>query len=330
MEYKEKLGFRGLEKLITFRSKNTQGIIAIDSTRKGQALGGLRMYNYNSYKDALDDAVRLAKAMTQKNDMVDLPYGGGKSVILSTPNINKKKVLQEFAEILNKLKGEYIAVDDVGTSIDDMEYIRKYSKFARGRYYNGYQIPATSYGVYLIMKTVAKKRWEDGINNKKVIVEGLGKVGYNLCKLLAKHQCQLYVYDIDKSKEQELSSELSVQCIKDFQNVESDFFSPCAMSGSINSTNIGYLRTSYIIGGANNQIIDHKIFPELQKRKILWIPDYLSNSGGVIDIYCEDFDYCEDFVFKEIEKRIIPKLEWFLTCQAGIIKKWDFPSNCVN
>ena len=124
MEYKEKLGFRGLEKLITFRSKNTQGIIAIDSTRKGQALGGLRMYNYNSYKDALDDAVRLAKAMTQKNDMVDLPYGGGKSVILSTPNINKKKVLQEFAEILNKLKGEYIAVDDVGTSIDDMEYIR--------------------------------------------------------------------------------------------------------------------------------------------------------------------------------------------------------------
>ena len=148
----------GVEKLVFFTSKTPQvnGVIAIHNTLRGPALGGCRIYDYNTVIDGVNDAITLAGAMTYKNTIADLPFGGGKTVIYKNPNVTQTMTLEVFAEVLNHLEGEYYTADDIGTSVTDMNYLRQYSPYARGILFEGKQIPATSYGVYQAIKADRK------------------------------------------------------------------------------------------------------------------------------------------------------------------------------
>jgi leucine dehydrogenase len=295
----------GVEKLVFFTSQTPQvkGIIAIHNTLRGPALGGCRIYDYNTVTDGVNDAMTLAKAMTYKNTIVDLPFGGGKAVIYKNPHVTQNLILEAFARVLNHLAGEYYTADDVGTSVTDMNYLRQYSPYARGILFKGKQIPATSYGVYQAIKAaVFYKEQTTSLSGLTVAVQGLGKVGYSLCKYLAKEGCKLYVYDPVKNLVDKAVIEFNATPIVMNNDTEvcADVFSPCALGMAINNENKHKLNVKYIIGGANNQLSDPEIAGYLHKKSILYVPDYLCNAGGVIDIYCEDGIYTEDKVLEKV------------------------------
>jgi len=295
----------GVEKLVFFTSKTPQvnGVIAIHNTLRGPALGGCRIYDYNTVIDGVNDAITLAGAMTYKNTIADLPFGGGKTVIYKNPNVTQTMTLEVFAEVLNHLEGEYYTADDIGTSVTDMNYLRQYSPYARGILFEGKQIPATSYGVYQAIKAaIFYKEQTTDLSGLKVAVQGLGKVGYSLCKYLAKEGCNLFVYDPVKDLVDKAVSEFNATPVVMDNDTEicADIFSPCALGGAINNLNKHKLNVKYIIGGANNQLSDSEIADYLHKKSILYVPDYLCNAGGVIDIYCENGVYTEDTVLERV------------------------------
>lgn len=295
----------GVEKLVFFTSKTPQvnGVIAIHNTLRGPALGGCRIYDYNTVIDGVNDAITLAGAMTYKNTIADLPFGGGKTVIYKNPNVTQTMTLEVFAEVLNHLEGEYYTADDIGTSVTDMNYLRQYSPYARGILFEGKQIPATSYGVYQAIKAaIFYKEQTRDLSGLKVAVQGLGKVGYSLCKYLAKEGCNLFVYDPVKDLVDKAVSEFNATPVVMDNDTEicADIFSPCALGGAINNLNKHKLNVKYIIGGANNQLSDSEIADYLHKKSILYVPDYLCNAGGVIDIYCENGVYTEDTVLERV------------------------------
>lgn len=298
---------QGFEKIFIFTNKfpPVKGIIALHNTLNGPALGGLRLHNYANFHDGMRDALQLARAMTFKNAIMDLPYGGGKSIIFSTSKCSRNDTLEIFAEVLNYLNGKYLTTDDVGTSVKDMYFLRKFTPFARGLHSNGTQIPATSYGVYQAIKaTLNYYSNVKNLNGFKVVVNGLGKVGYPLCQYLHKEGCVLYVND--------KINELVAKAVQEFNAIpinlndthpfEADIFSPCALGNTVDEALLSKLHVKYIIGGENNPLASQEIERILLKKNIVYIPDYLSNAGGVIDIACEGENYSEEFVLSNISK----------------------------
>lgn len=296
----------GNEQLIKFECSNLgiKGVVAIHSTKLGPALGGCRVYDELSLKDGIKDAIKLAKAMTYKNAIINLPYGGGKTVIIKN-GVSLNETMRSFSKVLNLLNGDYLTTDDVGTNIKDMNLLKTYSKHVRGSLINDYQIPATSYGVYQSLKA-AIYYWQNtnSLKNLKIAVQGLGKVGFSLCKFLHKEGCILYVSDINKELEVLALRQFNATSFKieDIKELDLDVFSPCALGGVITKDNYSdYLKLKYIIGGANNPISHDFISNALYKNGTIYIPDFLSNAGGVIDIDCENYGYNESNVFKRVE-----------------------------
>ncbi len=293
------------ERVIHFEQKSLHiaGIIAIHNTTNGAALGGCRLYNYPNFDAGLDNVLSLAKAMTYKNTIMDLPYGGGKAVIFQNDLIDKKSLFKVFARLLNILEGQYITTDDVGTSVDDMYYLRQYTKFAKGIHSNGKQIPATAYGVYqAIRATLQFYENKDSLTGVKVFVQGLGKVGYTLCEFLKNEKCQLYLYDIDTELTKEAANHFdgTIIDLNTIDELKVDVFCPCALRNSVNENTLSKINMAYIIGGENNPIASTQSYNMMLEKNIIYIPDYLSNAGGVIDIACEDKNYCEHTVFKHV------------------------------
>lgn len=295
------------EKVFHFTHKHpsVEGIVAIHNTLKGPALGGLRLYDYANFQHGMKDVLQLARAMTFKNAIMDLPYGGGKSVIFQNNHCNRDDTLNVFSLMLNHLDGKYLTADDVGTSVKDMYFLRKSTPFARGFYYNEKQIPATSYGVYQAIKATLK--YYSNLNNLsgvKIVVQGLGKVGYNLCRYLHQEDCILYVIDkIDQLVEKAVREFNAIPIDLDTtKKLDVDVFSPCALSGTITNSLISKMQVKYIIGGENNPLATQGMEKILLTKGITYIPDYLSSAGGVIDIACEGDNYSEEFVLAQVAK----------------------------
>lgn len=301
------LNTKGFENVISFvnHSPHVRGIIAIHNTLKGPALGGVRLYDYPSFQAGLQDVLLLARAMTFKNTLMGLPYGGGKAVIFQDYECNRNEVFEVFAKVLNYLDGKYLTTDDVGTSLEDVFYLKKLTRFARGVYYNAKQIPATSYGVYQAIKATLNYYHNlKNLSGVKVLVLGLGKVGYHLCQYLHQDGCKLYVND--------KIPELVVKAVKAFDAVpididqihsfEADVFCPCAVSGTVDKNLLSKIQMKYIIGGENNPLASSDIESILLEKDIVYIPDYLSNAGGVVDIECEGSHYNEEFVLTNVAR----------------------------
>lgn len=282
------------EELLFFQDRATglQSVVAIHDTTLGPALGGCRFWQFTSERAAIDDVLRLARGMTYKASVAGLNLGGGKSVIIGNPKTHKTEaLLRAFGRFINTLNGRYIVAEDVGTSTADMAIIRQETKHVVGlmtaRGGSGDPSPVTAYGVLhgiqACTKEVFKTRKLDGMC---VAIQGAGHVGYNLAKYLSRENARIVITDIYKKNAQQAANEFGAEYVKpeSIFSVKCDIFSPCALGGILDDRNIRKLKCKIVAGSANNQLKANRHGDMLQSRGILYAPDYVINSGGLINV----------------------------------------------
>ena len=276
-----------------------RGIIAIHNTTLGPALGGTRFWNYESDRHAVVDALRLARGMTYKAAITGLNLGGGKSVILGdNRNTDREMIFRAHGRAVDSLKGRYITAEDVGTSVDDMEYIRMETDSVVGVYgRSGDPSPVTAYGVYRGIKACAMFRYDDdSLAGKHIAVQGVGHVGYFLCEYLAHEGARLTVTDIDAERVARVVEEFGAKAVPldEIYSVDADIFAPCALGAVINDDTLGELTVDIVAGAANNQLAREHHGQEVETRGILYAPDYVINAGGLCNVYGELHDWKQE------------------------------------
>ena len=274
------------------RHAGLRAIVAIHSTRLGPALGGTRFFPYPDEDAALEDVLRLSKGMTYKSAAAGLDLGGGKAVIIGDPREDKSEaLLRSYARFLEGLGGRYITAEDVGTTQPDMDIIRRETTHVTGvsRSLGGSGDPseATAYGVLHAMRAVARHLWGDtALAGRHIVVTGVGKVGYALCRHLVEERAHVTVADVNEQAVERAATDFGADVVDaaGSHSVECDIWSPCAMGGALNATTIPALRCTAVVGSANNQLADPAGPQELAARGVLYAPDYIVNAGGVINI----------------------------------------------
>ena len=271
-------------------------IIAVHNTNLGPALGGCRIMSYDTHEDHLADALRLSYAMTYKNALAGLPLGGGKSVINIKGQEKTPELLHSFGEMLNvvnKDKQIYITSGDVGSSPRELAFIAESTEHIQGQEGSD-SGEATGYGVYNAIVGYACYS-STPVERLHVCINGLGKVGYRLAKFLTRAGAKVTVADINMEHAERIANELKADlvCHHGAHMVECDVYSPCAVGGAINEDTVDKLRCKAVIGGANNQLDTPEMGARLASRGILYVPDYLANSGGVIIIQKRGKEYID-------------------------------------
>ena len=270
-----------------------RGVIAIHDTTLGPALGGTRLWSYASEREAIVDALRLSRGMTYKAAIAGLDVGGGKSVIFAgDETVSREMVFRAHGRAVESLGGRYITAEDVGTSVDDMEWVRSETEHVVGvSGGSGDPSPVTAYGVYRGIKAAARFRYgEDSLEGRHVLVQGLGNVGYHLCMDLYAEGARLTVTDIDEERVRLAVEDFDVAAVEPeaIYAVEADIFAPCALGAVINDDTIDRLCVDIVAGSANNQLAQSETHGiEIQRRGILYAPDFVVNAGGLISVYGE-------------------------------------------
>ena len=288
-----------------------KAIIAIHDTTLGPSLGGTRMWNYDSEEKALNDVLRLSRGMTFKASIAGLNLGGGKAVIIGDPTKHKnEKVMRRFGEFVDSLGGKYITAEDVNMSEREMAWIAKETMYVTGLAENmggnGDPSPITAYTTYLGMKAASNKVFGfDSLKDKKILVQGLGNVASHLIEFLVKEKAQLWVTDIFEDKVKSILSKYpTIQYCKpdDIFSVDMDIYAPCALGGAINSDSIQKMNAKVIAGCANNQLENEEVHGRLCMEKgITYAPDFLINSGGLMNVYAEYKDEPKELIMKKAE-----------------------------
>lgn len=265
--------------------------VAIHDSTLGPALGGCRLWNYDSQDAALTDVLRLSKGMTYKNALAGLGLGGGKSVIHTDPAvIDRRQLFTNFGQFIEYLGGQYITAEDVNTTLADMEEVKKQTDHVATVGASGNPSPFTAYGVYCgIRESVAYKLQKRELAGLTVALQGVGETGGRLAELLAGDGCRIVVADINKQNIAALARNIPLEQIEPeaIYTVTCDIFSPCALGGILNAETISSLQCSIIAGSANNQLLEEQDGDRLRRKGILYAPDYAINAGGVINICCE-------------------------------------------
>ncbi|HEV7369604.1 Glu/Leu/Phe/Val dehydrogenase [Arenibaculum sp.] len=266
-----------------------RAIIAIHDTTRGPALGGCRMWAYADEQSAINDALRLSRGMTYKNALADLPLGGGKSVIIGDARTAKTAgLMAAMGRAVDALGGRYVVAEDVGTTVEDIEVIRRHTNHVAGVAHGGGDpSPATAFGVFSgIRAAVEHKLRRTSLDGVRVAVQGLGHVGQNLCRHLAGEGAKLYVSDIWPENVARVVEEHGATAVDPdaIYGVDADVFAPCALGAVINDDTLPRLSVSIVAGAANNQLAEDRHGVELARRGILYAPDYVINAGGVISI----------------------------------------------
>lgn len=292
------------------KASGLKGIIAIHDTTLGPALGGCRMWPYDSEEEALRDVLRLSKGMTYKNAAAGLNIGGGKSVIIGDPKTDKSEALfRAMGRYVESLNGRYIIAEDVGTTEQDMNNMYLETDFVTGSTAragsSGNPSPKTALGVYYSMKRTAKEVFgTDSLEGKVISVQGVGNVAYELCRLIREDGGELIVTDINKEAVQRVVDNLGATAvgIDEIYGVEADIFSPCALGAILNDDTIPQLKVKAVCGSSNNQLADGKKHAKmLEERGILYAPDFIVNSGGVIAVADELTGYDEDRTITKVK-----------------------------
>lgn len=287
-----------------------QAIIAIHNTVLGPGMGGTRMWNYASHQEAVVDALRLSRGMTFKNAIAGLNIGGGKAVIIGDPKKKTEAMLRRFGRFIDTLGGRYVTAEDVGMNTRDMEFIAMETAAVTGlpetQGGGGDPSPVTAYGVYMGMKAAAKKVYgSDDLSGKRIWVQGTGNVGGHLVALVAKEGATVMVSDIDEERVMKIAKDHQVAVLNPSEqvDVDMDIYAPCALGATLNSQSIPSLKCQIIAGGANNQLEDEVIHAQMLKEKgILYAPDFLINSGGIINVYLEyKGNYHRDLAYQKTE-----------------------------
>ncbi len=273
-----------------------KAIIAVHDTTLGPALGGVRFWPYQSEAEALTDVLRLSRGMTYKAAISGLNLGGGKAVIIGDPHLLKSEALmRRFGQFVESLGGLYITAEDMGVSVKDMEYIRMETRHVTGLPEemggSGDPSPVTAYGVYLAMKATWKKlTGTDSLQGVRILIQGLGKVGWALIERLHREDALLYATDLSAAQLEEAAQRYGAQPITpDEWHLQSvDMIAPCARGATLNERTIPALQCAAIVGSANNQLADEEADSHrLAERGILYAPDFLINAGGLINVYTE-------------------------------------------
>ena len=273
-------------------SAGYRGIIAIHSTTLGPALGGTRFWQYATDEEAIVDALRLARGMTYKNAVAGLNLGGGKSVIIgNNKTTDREMIFRAHGRFVESLGGRYITAEDVGTSTADMDFVHMETKNVSGLAgRSGDPSPVTAHGVFRAIQASAKERWgSDDLSTKTVSVQGCGHVGYYLAKELHEAGAKLIVTDIDAERVKQVVHEFGARAVgpDEIYGVQADIFAPCALGGIVNDKTLPQLKVQIVCGAANNVLLEEKHGDALEKKQILYTPDYVANAGGVINVYSE-------------------------------------------
>ena len=281
------------------RASGLAAVIAIHSTVRGPALGGCRFREYPTLDAAVSEAGRLSEAMTFKSALAGLPFGGGKAVLIGNPAVAKTtELLFDYAEVLNQLGGRYVTAEDVGTTQADMDTLSERTKFVAGtsldRGGSGDPSPMTAYGVLCAMQATANHLWgSDDLTEKRIAISGVGKVGSELARLLLERGCRVTIADVSVESVNATRSigPVVVTDPDQIHRVDCDVFAPCALGGALNERSIGELNCTAVVGAANNQLSSPVIADALRSQSITYIPDFLANAGGVINIAHEHLGY---------------------------------------
>ena len=306
----------GYEQLIVCQDRPTglKAIIAIHSTILGPALGGTRMWPYASENEAIEDACRLAKGMTYKSAAAGLDYGGGKAVIIGNPQTDKTESLfRALGRFVESLGGRFITAEDVGTSVDEMNLIRRETHFVCGLNAipgsSGDPSPVTALGVWKGIRTSAKAVWgSESLAGRTIAVQGVGNVGYPLAKYLHEDGADLVITDIMANKAERVNRETGARVVAPdaIYDTPCDIFVPAALGAVINDDTLPRFRCRIIAGPANNQLADSRHGDRLHSQGILYAPDYIINAGGVINVADELKDgYNHERALRAVE--IIPR-----------------------
>jgi leucine dehydrogenase len=285
-----------------------RAIVAIHSTTLGPALGGTRFYPYASERDAVVDVCRLARAMSYKHAVCGNDLGGGKAVIWGDPSTQRSEaLLRAYARFIDGLAGRYITAEDVGTTQDDMDLIHRETPHVTGVSTSlggsGDPSPATATGVLWAMKAIAERLWgTSSLAGRHVCISGVGKVGSTLAGLLDAEDAKLTVADIDdRAVAAAVENHGARSTAPEAAHMtECDLFAPCALGGLLNSRTIGELRCAAIVGSANNQLATDGDAALLARRGIAYVPDFVANAGGVINIAEEARGYDQERASRRI------------------------------
>jgi len=294
----EKLYSMGHEQVVFFSdpSCNLKAIIAIHDTSLGPALGGTRMWPYASEEEALEDVLRLSKGMTYKAAVSGMNLGGGKGVIIGDPKTDKSEALfRSYGRFIESLNGRYITAEDVNMTVDDIDHIYTETNYvcgiAKQHGGSGNPAPYTALGVFRGLEATCMKAYGNrSVNGKTVAVQGVGSVGFELSKLIARDGGNIIFTDISEKNISRMKTEIPeaqfVEVDKIF-DVDCDIYSPCALGASVNDETIPRLKCKIVAGAANNQLKEDRHGEVLKERNILYAPDYLINAGGLMNVSIE-------------------------------------------
>jgi leucine dehydrogenase len=306
------VSFDNHEQIVFCNDKDTglKAIIGIHSTVLGPSLGGTRMWQYNSEFDALNDVLRLSRGMTFKAAITGLNLGGGKAVIIGDAKTQKTpELMLRFGEFVHSLGGKYITAEDVGMETKDMDLVRSVTPFVTGISESkggaGNPSPITAYGVFMGMKAAAKFAFgSDVLEDKVVYVQGIGNVGEALVENLSNEGAKVIIDDINRDKLEIIRDTYGVE-IYEGTNIyaeKMDIYAPCALGATINDSTVNTIQAKVIAGAANNQLADESIHGlMLQKKGIVYAPDFLINAGGIINVFAELENYGKQEIIRKTE-----------------------------
>lgn len=286
------LSIPGYEKVVEAKDpiSGLHCFIAVHNTTLGPAMGGTRIFSYSNREAALEDALRLAKAMTYKSALAEAGLGGGKAVILADSKTQKTPaLLHAYGEVINSLKGLYIAAEDIGSTPEDMVQIRETSPYVAAlpsKRSSGDPSRFTAWGVFKGLQAVAQTLWHHpSLRKKLILVQGVGSVGSKLANILFWEGADLILCDVDQVKVETLANQYGARLVSpdDVTKIPCDIFAPCSFGGILNSESIPKLQCQAVAGSANNQLQNPEDGIELFNRQILYAPDYVINAGGIMN-----------------------------------------------
>lgn len=277
-----------------------KAIIAVHNTNLGPAMGGCRMWDYVNEAAAVNDVLRLSRGMTYKNAVAGLPIGGGKSVIIGNPKIDKTPALFEaLGEALERLGGRYVTAEDIGTSPANMADVAKKTQFVAGLGASGDPSPFTALGCFVGAQAAVRFHLKrNNMEGLVVAVQGLGNVGYDYARRLHEAGAKLIVADIDEVAVERARVELGAEVVSvdAIYDVAADIYAPCALGATLNPMTLARIKASIVAGGANNQLASDDVGDMLRQKGILYVPDFVLNAGGIIKVCYEYLDKPESAV----------------------------------
>lgn len=304
-----------------------RAIIALHNLNLGPAIGGCRFVEYADTNAAIRDAMRLARGMSYKAAITNLPHGGGKSVIVRPPNFDESRrtaLFERFGEFVETIGGRYLTAEDSGTRVSDMNTIKTKTDHVLGydpaSGSSGDPSPLTALGVLHGIKAAVKHKFgRDDLDGLKISVQGVGNVGYHLARHLHGLGANLVVTDINQGAIDRCVAEFDAVAVEPdaIYGADVDLFAPCALGAILNDKTIPQLRCNVVAGASNNQLAEPRHGAMLKERDILYAPDYAINAGGLVSVAQEVAGYDLDIVRTKVAAIEDTMLEIFERADAS-------------